>query len=57
MVPGPRRAGQPGAIRDLGQMKERGVAGPKDEPGALALYLQAAESNPWAARDAAKLLD
>ncbi|MEL6964094.1 MAG: hypothetical protein AAFO01_15175, partial [Pseudomonadota bacterium] len=30
--------------------------GPLDEPGALALFLEAAETNPWAARDAAKLL-
>ncbi|MDH3661878.1 MAG: caspase family protein [Alphaproteobacteria bacterium] len=49
-------AGQVDALRDLGKMKQDGLAGPKDEPGALALYLQAAESSPWAARDAAKLL-
>ncbi|MGI9498927.1 MAG: caspase family protein [Geminicoccaceae bacterium] len=49
-------AGQIDALRDLGKMKEEGLAGPKDEPGALTLYLRAAEGNPWAARDAAKLL-
>lgn len=48
--------GQTDAFRDLGKMKESGLAGPKDEIGALADYQKAAEANPWAARDAAKLL-
>lgn len=48
-------AGQTDGLRDLGKLKESGLAGPKDERAALALYLQAAETNPWAARDAAKL--
>ena len=49
-------AGQKDAFRDLGKMKEKGLAGPKDEEAALALYREAAETNPWAARDVAKLL-
>lgn len=50
-------AGQTDALRDLGKMKENGLGGPKDEAAALALYREAAATNPWAARDAAKLLD
>ncbi len=48
--------GQIAAARDLAKMKASGQGGPKDEAGALPLFLQAAVTNPWAARDAAKLL-
>jgi TPR repeat protein len=50
-------SGQKDGLRDLGQMKANGLAGPKDEAAALALYREAAETDPWAARDVAKLLE
>jgi TPR repeat protein/uncharacterized caspase-like protein len=48
-------AGQSAAARDLAKMKVSGQGGPEDETDALALFMQAAKTNPWAARDAAKL--
>lgn len=48
-------SGESAAARDLAKMMASGQGGPKDERNALRLFMQAAETSPWAARDAAKL--
>ncbi len=47
--------GQSGAARELAKLYEKGTGVDKDLERAIALYAKAAESNPWAARDAGRL--